>query len=90
MDKQHLHEMLEQLHTELEQTQTVDDAEREQLQTLMRDVRELLDRADDNQPVHYQSLGGRLSEAVRQLEVSHPNLTLTIGRVLDTLHGVLP
>ncbi len=90
MDKQHLHEILEQLHTELAQTQTVDEAEREQLQALMRDVRELLDRADDNQPAHYQSLGGRLGEAVRQFEVSHPTLTLTIGRVLDTLHGVLP
>lgn len=90
MDKQQLHTLLEQLHVELEQAQTVNEAEREQLQTLMRDVRELLDRADDNQPAHYQSLGGRLGEAVRQFEFSHPGLTLTIGQVLDTLHSVLP
>ena len=90
MNRQPLHELLEQLHAELEQAQTVNEAEREQLRLLMRDVRELLNRADDNQPAHYQSLGVRLGQAVRQFEFSHPGLTLTIGQVLDVLHSVLP
>lgn len=90
MDKQHLHDMLQELHQELEQVQSVGEAERQLLQDLMQDIREALARSEAGEAAQYQSLLGRLAHTLEQFESSHPILTLTIGRVVDTLHAILP
>lgn len=84
MDNETLREQLEQLHGELSQTETVDVRQRELLRTLEGDIQELLGR-EQNQPQHYRGLGERLSEAVAQLEASHPQVTLLMRRTIDSL-----
>ncbi len=84
MNNETVRELLEQLHGELNQTETVDEHQRELLRTLENDIQELLGR-EQNQPHHYRGLGERLSEAVAQLEASHPQVTLLMRRVIDSL-----
>ncbi len=84
MNNETVRELLEQLHRELNQTETVDEHQRELLRTLENDIQELLGR-EQNQPHHYHGLGERLSEAVAQLEASHPQVTLLMRRAIDSL-----
>jgi hypothetical protein len=86
MDKQQLHKLLEQLHAELSQAETMAGDELELLKNLKSDVQAILERAEgEASPQQYSSLGNNLQGAVRQFEVSHPNLTWVMGEVLEIL-----
>lgn len=87
MSKQQLHEKLEQLHGELQQAQTVDADERELLESLASDIRELLDRSEASTQ-HYRSLGERLSAGLLRFELSHPALTASITQAIDGLNRI--
>jgi len=80
-----LRQSLEQLHTELEQTQSLDDETRKLLEHLMQDIQTVL---QSSSPKSYALLGKRLRDAIQELQESHPSLVLTIGRVLDHLAQV--
>lgn len=84
MDKQLLREQLEQLHSELAQVETLDSTEAEMLQHLAEDIREVLER-EENQPRHYTGLGDRLKEGVARLEASHPRATEAMRQAIDQL-----
>ncbi len=86
MDKPQLRQTLEQLHAELERTESVDAETREGLRHLMSDIHGLLE--ENGQPPAHRSrtLNARLQEALLQLEVSHPHLALNVERVLDALN----
>jgi ElaB/YqjD/DUF883 family membrane-anchored ribosome-binding protein len=88
MDKQRLSQTLQQLHTELEHTQSVDDETRESLRHLMSDIRGVLDDSGQPSAPRAQSLNERLNEALLELEVSHPHLSLLIERIVDGLNEV--
>jgi len=83
MDKQELHNTLEQLHGELQQITTVDENERQVLQQLMGDITKLVE-AGEGDP-HYDRLGEGLREGIELLEASHPRLTMLMGQVVDAL-----
>ncbi|HEX7974732.1 MAG TPA: DUF4404 family protein [Anaerolineales bacterium] len=85
MDEQHLRDQLEQLNREIEQTQAADDEQRERLESLRDNVQAALDRPSQEQPPHYGSLIEELRQAIQQFEVTYPNLTLTMDRILDIL-----
>jgi predicted component of type VI protein secretion system len=87
MREQHLRQMLEQLHTELQRTDTIDDRSRELLRSVLGDIEDLLERKQKRgrQP---ESIIERLREVVRTFEKTHPTLTDTIGRVADALAGM--
>jgi hypothetical protein len=85
MNDQKLREMLEQLHGELEQAHAVEPATRDLLQHLARDIQGALQQSS---PQRYSTLGKRLRDSMQHLEETHPNLVLTIGRVLDHLAQV--
>jgi Domain of unknown function (DUF4404) len=84
MDKQQLHEQLEQLHAALHQVDFSDNNEREILQKLGSDIQEILAR-QEAPTEHYQGLGKRLKDAVAQLEASHPEATLLMRQVIDQI-----
>jgi predicted nucleic acid-binding Zn-ribbon protein len=84
MDKQQLREQLENLHTELQGVESLNDDERKLLQDLTRDVQEVLAR-DDEHTEHYSGLGERMKETVAQLEASHPKITLLMRQIIDQL-----
>jgi hypothetical protein len=84
MDKDRLRAHLEQLHAELQQVGKVADNDRELLQTLERDVREILGRAEVD-PEARSGLGNSLRGALAQLEASHPRITILLRDVIDEL-----
>jgi Domain of unknown function (DUF4404) len=86
MDKQQLHKLLEQLHAELSQAETVAGDELELLKNLKSDVQSILERAEgETSPQQYSSLGTNLQGSIRQFEITHPTLTWVMGEVLEIL-----
>ncbi|MBI5032667.1 MAG: DUF4404 family protein [Chloroflexi bacterium] len=79
---------LQQLHDELEQTQAVDPETRQLLEHLMNDIRATLGDSSGKPPRRNDAMAQRLQESIERLEESHPNLVLTLGRVLDHLARV--
>lgn len=84
MDRQELHGKLKGLHIELQRVKSLDDSERETLESLARDIQEILEKAPEDTH-NYQGLGDRLKEAVAQLEASHPRATMTMREVIDQI-----
>ena len=87
MREQHLRQMLEQLHTELQRTDTIDDRSRELLRSVLGDIEDLLERKQ-KRGTHPESIIERLREAVRAFEQTHPTLTVAIGGVADALSSM--
>ena len=87
MREQHVRQMLEQLHTELQHTDAIDDRSRELLRSLLDDIEALL-QDKQKRGTQPESIIERLREAVRAFENTHPTLTETIGRVADALAGM--
>ena len=85
MDNQELGKLLEQLHSEIEHTESIDEKGRERLRDLAKDIGELLARSDGGQTQAQTSLLERLEDSISYLEVTHPTLTQTLSRVLETL-----
>lgn len=84
MDERQLRGELERLHAELRNSGSEDEGQRETLRALTADVEELLGRQDSG-PHHYMSLRERLRESVAQLEASHPDATLLMRQLIDSL-----
>ena len=85
MDKDQLHQLLGQLHTELTRAQVVDAGDRELLKSLQADVQAILERTDESAEAQYGPLGIRLQQGMRRFERSHPQLTWAMSEVLDIL-----
>ncbi len=84
-----LRERLEQLHEELESTDSVETDARELLGSLLADIQSLLDRSSDADAAHTpSSLSKRLEATRREWETSHPTLSAAVGRVMDTLSNM--
>jgi hypothetical protein len=85
MDNEELSRLLQQLHDEIEITRTVDDKDNELLRDLEGDIRALLERSGENPVQVHPSINQRLESALSQFEVTHPDLTALISRLLDSL-----
>ena len=81
MTDQKLRDLLQQLHDELEQTQSVDEKGREMLSHINADIQQFLDPAQENP----ETLLDRLQSAVDHFEVDHPAITAALSQVLNTL-----
>jgi hypothetical protein len=84
MEQQKLRELLETLHQELGQIGTVDEKTAEVLATLNEDISKLVEggkEAAENE----ESLTDRMGEAVGHFEEEHPQLSMMIQHVLDSL-----
>ena len=87
MVDQELNELLEQLHSEIENTETVDEKGQELLRDIGTDIQDLLDRSEGKHMKVEESTIERLEDTIEYLEISHPTLTAILTRVLDTLGG---
>jgi predicted component of type VI protein secretion system len=85
MDDQELHNLLEQLHSEIERSDTVDEEERELLQHLAADIRRLLDRSEGEVNPSETSMIKRVEESIDQYEITHPDLTMLLSKLLTIL-----
>ena len=85
MDNMELRKLLEQLHSEIEHTESVDEKGRELLRDLGTDISDLLARSTAGQAQPQPSTLERLEDSISYLEVTHPTLTATLSKVLETL-----
>ena len=82
IDHQKLRSDLGKLHGELRAIKSLDKEEQRMLRLLDSDIEELLAR-DDLRPDHDSRQ--RLSEALTQVEASHPRVTLLMRQMVDSL-----
>ncbi|MEX0937994.1 MAG: DUF4404 family protein [Pirellulales bacterium] len=83
-DPKRLHETLQSLRTQLSETEDLDDSTAEELSTTIADIESALER-DDPHAARHPSLVDRLSDAGRSYEETHPTLSATLARLIDTL-----
>ena len=84
MEQQKLRELLETLHRELEQVDSVDEGTEAVLTNLREDIRKLVDEKTGT-PEEDESLLERMNDAVDHFEAGHPKLSMTIQHLLDSL-----
>lgn len=85
MNKQELHNRLEQLHGELQQIESVDEGEQHLLQSLMSDIKKLLEAGESDNLPESDRLGEGLKEGIELFEASHPRATMLMGQAIDAL-----
>ena len=79
--------LLEQLHTELDSTEAVDEKGRELLRALNADIDELLERSEVGQSDDDDSLLERWQTAIDHFEVTHPALTNALSHIMTALNN---
>ena len=79
--------LLEQLHTELDSTEAVDEKGRELLRALNADIDELLERSEVGQSDDDDSLLERWQAAIDHFEVTHPTLTNALSHLMTALNN---
>lgn len=83
MEKQNLKEQLDRLQSELDQTEQLDDDARQRLLELHEDIERLLERQAGGD--EYHRFKSKLQDAYAHFEVTHPNLSGAITRVIEGL-----
>jgi hypothetical protein len=85
MNDQELCQLLEQLHSQIEGTESVDAKERELLRDLESDIRELLERCDAENIQTRPLTIRRLEDAIEYMAVNHPTLTAMLSNMSTIL-----
>lgn len=90
MPKRRLAQSLEELHTELERSERVDEESAALLREMSVDIERLLERADDDEdddsPI--EELNERITELAASFEADHPRLAATVRRVMASLSAM--
>lgn len=83
---QNLRELLERLHNELEQTDSIDENGTEMLRHLDADIRKRLERTGTKrEPEPDDPILERLQGTIDHFEATHPNLTQTLSEMMTIL-----
>lgn len=85
MNDQELCQLLEKLQSEIEQTKSVDQKERDLLRDLEADIRELLERCEAEQVQTQPLTIRRWEDAIDSLAVNHPTLTAMLNNISTIL-----
>ena len=85
MNKQQLHDRLQELQGELQQIESDDESTRQLLRTLKSDINKLIEADESDQHHVSDRLGERLKEGIELFEASHPQATMLMGQVIDAL-----
>jgi hypothetical protein len=85
MDNQGLRTLLEQLHKELEQINSIDEKGLELLSDLETDIHSLLARTGSDIPRPPLSSVQRIEESIDYFESTHPTLSATLIKLLAVL-----
>jgi Domain of unknown function (DUF4404) len=85
MSEESLRALVAGLRSELAKTHDLDADVHEVLHGLAREVEGVLQSPASNSQGVEPSLRDRLADRVRELEVSHPKLSRTVGNIVDTL-----
>jgi hypothetical protein len=85
MSEESLKALVAGLRSELAQAHDLNADTRDVLQGLAREVEAVLESRPASSRVAASQLRDRLADRVRELEVSHPKLSTTVGNIVDTL-----
>jgi hypothetical protein len=84
MEQQKLRELLDTLHQELEQVDSIDENTEVVLSNLRSDMQRLLDEKAGT--IHKdESLMARMNDALEHFEEGHPKLSITLQLLLESL-----
>ncbi len=85
-----LREMLEKLHAQLKNADTVDEASQDLLRTVEDDIHNLLKHPDEELPrkKHHHTLKERLDEASREMDSKHPKIADTMRHIINTMNNL--
>ncbi len=88
--RERLRETLAELEAELAASGSLDRELRARLESTVADLRVTLERAEGDAPddEDHHSVVDHLSDAMRRFEVTHPKLSLALGRVVDALSNL--
>ena len=86
MENQHVSKQLQELQTQLQQAKTLEQTDREVLLQLVKDIQATLARTGKSE--EYASAVQRLEDAVQRFEVTHPQITATMARVINGLSNM--
>jgi Domain of unknown function (DUF4404) len=84
MEEKDLTSLLKKLRTELSNTKAVDEQGRELLRALNTDIRNLLERSEEDSD---DSLLERLQDSIDYFETTHPRLTSALSQLLNALNN---
>lgn len=85
MEKQHLRDLLQQVHSELDRTESMDPESRRLLRGLMDDIHKTLEEGKDEEETALHTFREDLENSARQFEVRHPTITAAIVQLIDAL-----
>jgi hypothetical protein len=85
MENDDLRTLLHQLDDEIKNTHTVDKKGSELLRSLEVDINTLLERSGENPVSMHPSVTQRFEDALSYFEVTHPQLTAVISKLLESL-----
>ena len=85
MNNEEHRKLLQQLHDEIHNTQSVEETDVELLRDLEGDIRALLARAKENPVEYHPGFIPSLEGALARFEVTYPELTTLISKLLDSL-----
>jgi hypothetical protein len=85
MSEESLRVLVADLRSELAQADDLNADTQEVLHGLAREVEAVLESTPAGSRMPARQLRDRLADRVRELEVSHPKLSTTVGRIVDTL-----
>lgn len=85
MENNHSDELLQQLHDVINSIDTVDEKGCELLEDLDKDIRLLLERSGEHPSKIRSSAIRRLDNAISYFEVTHPELTALLDKVMSAL-----
>ena len=85
MEETELRKLLEKLHQEIEDAETVDDKGRDLLIELQEDIRDLLERSPNTSAQPAPIVSQKLEDSIAHLELTHPTLTATLSQLLAVL-----
>jgi DNA repair exonuclease SbcCD ATPase subunit len=85
MSDQRLRSLLEQLQAELARAEDLPEEQRQSLRRLADELRSLLARPAGARGSDQESVRERLDDWVRELEASHPALSITLSNLIETL-----
>ncbi len=87
MSDKNLRTLLQGLHDELQRTETLDEKGRALLHDLDADIRDLLERFGDEPIQTNEPIFQRFQSAMDHFEITHPNLTLALSEMMNSLNN---
>lgn len=85
MTQSELKQLLKRLQTEIEDLKTVSSTEKNELEALIRNIRQASGQDEENAGTDLQE---SLNSAIARLEASHPRLTAVLNDIMVTLSNM--